>query len=298
MSAAEKATEVVAEVAEEVAEQATQVADASRGMSGKNLSLAIGGFAVGAGLGGFLGFFLSKKRLEIKYHQLAQDEIESEVSTMREHFRQRQLALQAREEKITPLKDKVEELGYVADPPLVVTPPAAVIDAAAEAAEAAKEEELVKESLREAKVSSDEVDEDEPKVQQNVFENSSEDEWDYTREYRKRSPLRPYVIHRDEREERPSYDEVTFTYYDTDDVLCNEKDEVIGAGEERNKLVGETNLNKFGHGSGDANIVYIRNDALEMQFEIVRSPNSYAEEVHGFQHSDYRRKVRRSFDDE
>jgi len=54
--------------------------------------------------------------------------------------------------------------------------------------------------------------------------------------------------------------------------------------------VGERNLNLFGHGSNDASVVYVRNDKLELIFEVVRSPNSFAEEVHGFHHEAYSRR--------
>jgi hypothetical protein len=108
------------------------------------------------------------------------------------------------------------------------------------------------------------------------------------------------VIHREERDEADAYDSVTFTYYEADDVICNERDEVIPEGD-RERIFGEANLEKFGHGSGDATTVYIRNDQLEMDIEVIRSPNSYAEEVHGFEpeikHS-HRRRERTPSDDE
>jgi len=59
-------------------------------------------------------------------------------------------------------------------------------------------------------------------------------------------------------------------------------------------------VEKFGHGSGDPNVVYIRNEQYTAEIELCRSPNSYAEEVHGFKHSDeveYRTPRRYSIDD-
>jgi hypothetical protein len=109
-------------------------------------------------------------------------------------------------------------------------------------------------------------------------------EWNYHEELRKRSPDAPYVIHYDERHEM-SYQDMTLTYWDKDDVLSNERDEVIDP-DERSALIGEDTLNRFGHGSGDRDIVFARNDKMELIFEICRSPNSFAEEVHGFSHDD------------
>ncbi len=165
---------------------------------------------------------------------------------------------------------------------MAITPPTAIVEAA-ELFDDGKEK------------SQPPIIEDLPKTR-NVFEEAAVvDNWDYHKERQRRSPLRPYVIHYDERDEKP-YVEGTLTYYTEDDVLCNELDEVI-AESERERLVGDANLEKFGHGSNDAQIVYIRNDALETQYEIVRSPNSYAKEVYGLEHADTsRRRKKRRFD--
>ena len=52
----------------------------------------------------------------------------------------------------------------------------------------------------------------------------------------------------------------------------------------------------------DPNTVYIRNPRLEVDYEVIRSEGTFAQEVHGFsgddlQHSERRRR-RRRFDDE
>ena len=67
-------------------------------------------------------------------------------------------------------------------------------------------------------------------------------------------------------------------------------DEVIGLG----------NLGRWGHGSNDENIVYIRNLHLSLDFEVVRDRGSYAEETRkNVRHSyDRRRRVDRRFDDD
>lgn len=286
---ADKATEIVAEVADEVADQATQVAVASRGMSSRDLGLVFGGIVVGAGLGTTLGFIFSRRMLETKYNQLAEEEIEE----MRQHYQDKMLAYEAVSQK-PELEEIIKEQGYRVTPPMAVTPPAAVVEAVEEALREDEEE-----------IEDAELVDEEPEVR-NIFREAEkidpeelEDDWDIHRERTRRSPTKPYVIHRDERDERSTYIETTFTYYAEDDVLCNERDEVLDR-DERNQLIGEANLNRFGHGSGDPSIVYIRNDHLELDFEVVLSPNSYAEEVHGLKHSDTgrRRRERQSYDDE
>lgn len=249
-----------------------------------SLPFVLSGVVVGIGIGGALGFYITRRKLETKYQKITQDEI----AEMREHYLAKGVALENKVEK-PKLEDIVREQGYSAEPPMAVTPPTAVVEAAQE------DEEVKPEPKQENVFGKDPIPEEEvgyPLIDRN---------WDYHKERVGRSPIKPYVIHRDEKDENESYDTVTYTYYEEDDVLCNERDEVIGK-EDRNLLIGESNLGKFGHGSGDPSIVYIRNDKLEMQMEIVRSPNSFAEEVHGFQHSEYlarrHRRDRSSPDDE
>jgi hypothetical protein len=232
-------------------------------------------------IGSAVSYFMTRRYLETKYNQIAEDEI----AEMREHYRSKTVALENTVGK-DDLEEIVREKGYAfppsTEPPMAVSAPTAVVEAAAEFLEEDPSEEVLVE----------------PPQNRNVFEEARVvDNWDYNKEKARRSPVKPYIIHYDERHAR-DYDEATLTYYEVDDVLCNEIDEVI-AGLDRDRLVGEDNLEKFGHGSNDAHIVYIRHDKLELQYEVVRSPNSYAEEVHGFEHADTkrRRKKRYSNDD-
>jgi hypothetical protein len=281
------------EVVEEVLEET-----ASRGLSGRDLSLVFGGIAVGAGLGATLGFFLTRRHLETKYNQITQDEIE----TMREHFHAR---LIARDEKPTlselakDHKQIVEDQKY-SSAPMAITPPEEIVE------EMTRTPETVEITVSENSPGPEDVIESlvEHKARiareknRNVFEdNKVEDNWDYHLERSRRSPNRPYVIHYDEKDDF-EYAESTFTYYEQDDVLCDETDQVVDP-DRRDEIIGEANLNRFGHGSNSPDVVYVRNDTLEIVFEICKSEGSYAEEVHGFiQHAEERRKEKRRFDDE
>lgn len=274
----------MAEALTEMNETAERYAKLERAAAKAATRFGLGGFVIGAGLGAAGGYFFARKRLETKYNQISEDEI----AEMREHYQAKTVALENTVAK-PDLEEVVREQGYSTEPPMAVTPPSAVV-------EAASRDEGAEEKKQEKKEAP------EPEVR-NVFERDEpqeEDGWDYHTERSRRSPLRPYVIHKDEKDEREDvYDTMTWTYYEQDDVLCNEIDEVV-AGEDRERLIGEANLDRFGHGSGDPNIVYIRNDKSETVIELCRSPNSYAEEVHGFTHSDtsYPRHRRPSFDDE
>lgn len=285
----------VNEAGEQILEGAAEVADGvaqmARGFSGLALS---GAFVIGAAAGAAAGYFFAQRKLQTKFEEMAEEAAE-EVAEMRQHYAEKVVALENTQGKAG-LEEIVRERGYASEPeptgpPMAVTPPAAVVEAATE-----DEDDVVETEALPA----------EPQTR-NVFRDVATDVstydtfvWDWAKERRRRTPERPYVIHLDEREEFDTYDGVTFTYYEQDDVVCNERDEVMDE-EERERVLGEANLERFGHGSDDENIVYIRNDQLEMVFEVVKSPNSYAEEVHGFppqDPSELRHSHRRHFDDD
>lgn len=288
------ASEEILEGASEVAEGVAQMA---RGFSGLALS---GAFLAGAAVGGAAGYFVAKKHMQTKYRQIADEAIEE----IREHYYRKDVA-RSNDEK-PDLETIVREQGYSTEepatsPPMAVTPPSAVVAAA-------QEDEDEDEGPGDGEEDFEPFPEpDDPRViSQNAFEQFGDSshkvgEWDWHKEKRGRSPLRPYVIHLDEREGNDEYDRLTFTYFAEDDVLCDETDDVLDK-DDRERLVGEANLDKFGHGSGDPTVVYIRNDQQKAIYEVCLSPRSYEEEVVGtrppeIRHSD-RRRERRAFDDE
>ena len=264
--------------------------------SGRVTALTFGAFFVGAGVGGGLAYLFTKRRVELKYRKIA----DNEIAEMREHYQAKSRALENNAQK-TDLESIVTERGYSSStanegPPMAVQPPESVVieeedDSAVDEDNVpspdVEEESPIKSTFnpteadrREFQEKMEKVNEPPPKL---------EDRWDYQEELRTRSPDIPYVIHIDESDEMEGYQHVTLTYYDADDVLCNEKDEIVDHGAERERLVGERNLNLFGHGSGQPDVVYIRNDQLEIVFEVCRAEGSFSEEVHGFRHEDWNR---------
>jgi hypothetical protein len=103
--------------------------------------------------------------------------------------------------------------------------------------------------------------------------------WDYKTELEGRLAGQPYVIHQDEfSNHETGYSQTTYTYYDVDDVLVDE-----GNGHplpHADIIVGVDNL-KFGHGTDDVDVVFVRNDRLELEMEICRVHDSYEEKVLG-----------------
>jgi hypothetical protein len=112
----------------------------------------------------------------------------------------------------------------------------------------------------------------------NVF--AERDTFDYGEELPLRTEDKPYIISHDEfMGAEKGYDQNSLTYYEGDDVLADEREAPI---EDVDGTVGNANLLKFGHGSRDNNIVYVRNDHLELEFEIARDQGRYSEKVLGF----------------
>jgi len=148
-------------------------------------------------------------------------------------------------------------------------------------------EELIEEEIRQSKTNS-------------IFENAPEEfDWDEEMAKREASDTEPFVITSEEfLEGTAEYETQSLTYFEGDSVLADEKDQMVDV----DSIVNSDNL-RFGYGSKDPNIVYVRNPRIELDMEIVRSEGSYAQEVLGFveedemRHSGGRiRKFRESWD--
>lgn len=111
-----------------------------------------------------------------------------------------------------------------------------------------------------------------------VFGEGAGDEWDYKSEIEARDKTRPYVIHVDEYQgDEMGWDsQSTLTWYEKDSVLTDSHDHPI---HNPNEVVGLPL--SFGHGSNDPNVVYVRNERLQAEYEILRDSGSYQEVVLG-----------------
>lgn len=119
-----------------------------------------------------------------------------------------------------------------------------------------------------------EEDEDEP-IRVNVFHNTNDD-WDYESELSTRTKEAPYIIHVDEfMGNELGYDQETMTYYAGDDILADKTDTPLYNFEE---ILGEF---KFGHGTNDPNVVYIRNEKIRMEWEVLLHTGRFEIEVLG-----------------
>ena len=81
---------------------------------------------------------------------------------------------------------------------------------------------------------------------------------------------RPYVIPPEEFGEL-DYNMISLTYY-ADDVIADDNNEII---DHIDETIGNDAINHFGEYEDDS--VYIRNDALECDYEILRSEREYSD---------------------
>lgn len=119
-------------------------------------------------------------------------------------------------------------------------------------------------------------DEEEPLV--SVFREEDKN-WDWDKETAKRSKNEPYIIHEDEymANDEAALSQMTVTYYSGDDILADESDTPIYNWK---TILGPLH---FGHGSGDANTFYVRNENMKHDYEIIRDGGKFSEVVLGLE---------------
>lgn len=248
--------------------------DYTQGSGGRAGAFWLGSlFGVCAGFG--IGYYVAQRRLA----QLAEDEIQEAQS----YYRAKMAASTANTKES--VDDLVKSLGYVAEAEAKTVEP--------------------KQDPEENTSSVPPEEEEDPLEDQEVMEiihsgTQIGDDWDWPEEMRKRGDKsRPYIIHQDEIGEE-EYPVVSYNWYPVNELLTDERDEPVDFAD-RDALVGEENLKWFGHGTGNPNLLNIRNDTVGIDIEIAVTEGDYYADVkgellHGFDSS--RRMRRRKFDDE
>lgn len=147
-----------------------------------------------------------------------------------------------------------------------------IIDAEAFAAQIQAKEQLNKE-IQEIREKDQEI---LSRPTNNVFTEDTNEVWDYEVELANRKSTEPYIIHKDEFIENESeYSQETLTYYSGDDIMADPADSPLFGWFD---MLGTL---KFGHGSDDPNVVYIRNDVLHYEWEVLRHTGLFEVEVGG-----------------
>jgi hypothetical protein len=245
------------EVVNEVANNFEEVADATRKINVAGLSYFTVGLGVGAAVGFYFGYKLNREKIRAE----AFKEAEAEIDQLRKIYQEKTyITLSTADPSVTaslqgtvptekpPVERVVEQLGYSATVPQRERPlpaPVPILD-----------------DLPENPTGSSK---------------SMNAGWNYETELMNRNPDLPYVIHQNEyNHSNQEYSKVEFTYYAIDDMIIDTEDErPVTNGD---AVVGMENL-KFGHGSDDANVVYVRNDLHETDMRISRINESFEEEV-------------------
>ena len=310
---AEVTAEVVAENVEEAIDGVVETLEVVR----SNPVVVAAAALLGITVGGVGGYFFAKKQLKAFYEDLASQEIaearqffaqvnkvgeDGEVLTPQDVMEQRHgseaaaalrtyqgqddTIAEAKDEQGGPWDDEMdEEQMRKLEARLLADAPDKVI----------KEARLHSVSLdAEPGPHGGEITVEERTV--NVF---SDPTFDFEEEVKYRTEDKPYIITHDEYfEAEKDYETISLTYFQLDDTLVDESDQPI---ENTDETVGDEHLTRFGSGSKDKNIVYVRNDKLGIDYEITRSKGSYLEEVLGLpeepnslKHSD-QRDARRAF---
>lgn len=251
----------VIDAIDELSEQVENVVEVTR----NNPWLFIGGFAIGATVGGILVYRYTVKKMSLYYEERMTEEIEQAREFYKrldktEEFETPEKAL----EHLVPgavteaVKEYQGHTAYNQPVEVVVTPPAA---------------------------------DPRPPIE-NVFANRDPRDWDWELEVKRRAdnPGKPYVITREEFEDNPDHHEqITLTYFAGDQILSDEADQTV---EDTDRVVGEENLKRFGAGSEDNKVVYIRNEKISADYEVLYSDGWYQVEVLGgepeLKHSDFR----------
>lgn len=240
----------------------------------------VGGFLAGLVVGGTIGYFVQKKQLEIKYANIATDEI----ADVKEHYR------------------LIRKDGYDPDKLLEYADKDAKLTQKVVQVDRSEALEDYKQTMKDLGYSED----DGPGTTKNVFTDAQVNDLDEeTGEeshfselealIAQRTPEVPYIISAAEYQEgAEEYSSTVLTAY-SDDVVVDEVNKVVP---NIHQLIGESALTMFGKFSEDPNIVYIRNERLDIQFEIIQDDRTYTNVVLGIDDGKEKRRVGKMQEDD
>lgn len=243
---------------------------------------SVAGLVIGSALGASGYHFFRGKKLEAHYRRVADEEILAAKLFYAKKFKENEysdpteLAKQYQDEtpETSPTDKEIEDNQ------------SALVRQAADILE---RHDYTKHSKPEQ--TQEELVEVQQSIKKNIFDNREpidETEYDKAVEDAKRREGLPYIIPIGVFMSNDSgYSQSTVTYYVEDDTLVNDADIPI---ENYERRIGDDNLH-FGRASADANIVYIRNESEEEEYEVVRNRGSFEYESTGFSHGDDRPKV-------
>lgn len=87
---------------------------------------------------------------------------------------------------------------------------------------------------------------------------------------------KPYIVSPEEFGELDNYEIISLTYYEGDKFLAEDADELV---DDVEHTVGWESLEHFGDYEDDPDAVYVRNDKLKIDYEILRDSRNYSDVV-------------------
>lgn len=236
------------------------------------IPISIGVVSFGAGIG--IGYILGRKT-KIEVHdipnQLELDFNVDELAEMRDFAKRNKGSLDKQE-----VSDILDEENR--NPSKTIIEGTFVEERLNHPSTADIGEIFVANKIKEVETNTEKVKEEDKEevVKQSIFAN--DDEWNYAQEIKKRNLSQPYVIHKDEfYSEEKDYAQTTMTYYAGDNIMCDQDESpVYNHADITGPLL-------FGHGSGDPNVVHIRNDKRKEEWEILYDPGLFSMEVLGLE---------------
>lgn len=201
-------------------------------------------FVAGAAIGSVATWYYTNKKCEEKYKQIAQEEIES----VKEVFAKNASA--HKDEETSPDEQSVEEKAEMAREKPSVAEYAKIL---------AKKGYNTNYSNAPIMVEDDEEQSDDPGEEPGKYFGDEN--------------AQPYVIAPEQFAELDEYDRISLTYY-ADHILADDDDRIM---EDVEGTVGFESLTHFGEYEDDS--VYVRNDRLKVDYEILRDERKYSDVI-------------------
>jgi hypothetical protein len=262
------------QVVEQVAENLEEAAVVVRHINTKIVGYSLGGLAVGVVIGFAIGYRLNRAKIRAEVFR----ESEEEVEKIREMYRDSARVVRDRDVK-PELDEVIEDRGYIVTEEIVerpTRPPVPVEEPSSSRPDVPPGPNLERVQYGAPPPEGSTIKLDTGK--------SKDLHWDLQEELANRSEESPYIIHQDEYiENEKGYKQEVLTWYAGDNVLTDEQEQPLTNADE---LVGLSHMSRFGHGTDDFNVLFVRNDRIRMEYEICRMSTSYEEEVQGLSKDD------------
>lgn len=228
----------------------------------------VGVASFGSGLG--LGFFLGKRKAEAEVEEIHFiDEVAFEIDEVTD-------SPEESSEPVRPPKVVIDE--KVAEEKGIVKP-AGLADLRPSEEPEDDEHELPPIQFTNERDDVDD-DDDEPLVTV-VRDEDHPIVWNWEEELEKRTETAPYILHREEFEaDELNFSQLALTYYAADETLADEDNQMIY---NHSDVTGPL---EFGHGSGNEDLVYVRNHERRAEYEITRVDSRYSIEVLGLSYEE------------